>query len=261
MKKATDLPQGKFQSAVFNLSQALGDEGAGVFTRIDSDPLFRHRVAEYMIAGAPEMVPTFQGLDFEGAVAIMGRDKVIGPKEIERFLGITIDPELLKTAGHIPYKPSTLALYAKSHLLVFGCPVSISGVAQKSRFDIRWGIENLDGDTPAFLTSAPRSGWFLISKKPDIVKPDSDDELVTVAEAYYMYSLHKETNRTHCFLQDFPVICQETTAGGEVYFGLGSCFWKKYREGSYDYTVLKNPKCKPKVDLYLKVVQPDNPLV
>jgi hypothetical protein len=262
MKKVTDLPQGKFQSAVFQLSQALGDEGAGVFIRIDSDPLFRHRVAEYMIAGAPEMVPALQGLDYDGAVAIMGKDKIIGPKEVEKLFGITIDPELMKTAGHIPYKSSTLALYAKSHLLVFGCPVSVSNLAiSGSRFAIRWEIGDIDGDEPVFLTSAPRLGWFLISKKPDIVKPVDDEDWVTVAEAYYMYSLHKETNRTHCFLQDNPVICKETVAGGEVYFGLGSCFWAKYGEGSYDYTILKNPQRKPKVNLYLRVVQPDNPLV
>lgn len=259
--KATDLTQGKFQSAVFNLSQALGDEGAGVFTRIDSDPLFRHRVAEYMIAGAPEMVPTLQGLDYDGAIAIMGRDKVIGPKEIERFLGIESDAELVKTAGHIPYTPSTLALYAKSHLLVFGYPVSVQDVARKSRVNIRWSSKHIEGDTPAFLSSSPRSGWFLISKKPDQIRPE-DECLVTVAEAYYMYSLHKETNKTHCFLQDVPVICRETTAGGEIYFGLGSSFGsQKYGNGSHDYGVLKNPECRPKIDLYLKIVLPDNPLV
>ncbi len=259
--KATDLPQGKFQSAVFNLSQALGDDGAGAFTRIDSDPLFRSRVAEYMIAGAPELVPIFQGLDYDGAIAIMGRNKVIGPKEIERFLGITLDPELVKTAGHIPYTPSTLALYAKSHLLVFGCPVSVSEVSRKSRIGIRWSTKHPEGDTPTFLTSAPRLGWFLISKKPDQIRPE-DESMVTVAEAYYMYSLHKETNKTHCFLQDVPVICRETIAGGEAYFGLGSSFGsRKYGDGSHDYGVLKNPERKPKVDLYLSVVQPDNPLV
>lgn len=259
MKKATDLPQGKFQSAVFNLSQALGDDGAGVFTRIDKDPLFRSRVSEYMIAGAPE-IPTFKGLDYHSAIAIMGDDKVIGPEDVEKFLGIKIDPEIHKTAEHIPYDPSTLALYAKSHLLVFGHPVSIEQIAPRSWFAIQWASNHIDGDRPAFLASSPRSGWFLISRKPDDINPeDFDHDIVTVAEAYYMYSLHKETNRTHCFLTDVPAICKETTAGGEVYFGCKSCFTgQRYGEGSGDYMVLKNPERKPKKDVYLQIVPPNN---
>jgi hypothetical protein len=54
--KATDLPYGKFQTAVFKLAQELGNDGSEAISRLDTDEHFRKRVATHMLAGAPSQV-------------------------------------------------------------------------------------------------------------------------------------------------------------------------------------------------------------
>lgn len=54
--KATELPYGKFQTAIFKLAQELGENGAEAVSRLDTDPSYRARVAKYLATGAPSQV-------------------------------------------------------------------------------------------------------------------------------------------------------------------------------------------------------------
>jgi hypothetical protein len=54
--KATELPYGKFQTAVFKLAQEMDAQGAEAVSRLDTDEGYRKRVAHYMLAGAPAQI-------------------------------------------------------------------------------------------------------------------------------------------------------------------------------------------------------------
>jgi len=261
--KATQLEQGKFQSATFKLSRELGENGAEALIRIDEDDAFRNKVADYILRGAPDQIFTTNGLTRNVAEAIMGKDKVIGPDRIKRELGLTLNEGALLSASqtihpdHIPYRPETLVRCADSHLLVYGCPTNINHIVRKSEFGIRWKGLNVHDQEPAMLTDLPMNGWFLIGKKVKECVSESE-RLATVVELFLALSLHKMTNRTHHFFKTSYGRCLETSDGGEVYFGLGQNFLGKYKEGSYDYCVLKEAP-KPTENV-ICVVLPDDPI-
>lgn len=249
--KATQLEHGKFQSSIFKLGKELGESGAEILTRIDEDDAFRHKVANYMLLGAPDPKPASNGLTLEIAKAIMGEDKVIGPDQLRR-LGVDIDCELLRLADRVPYLPGTLVRHKETHLLVFGTPVTIEDIAKGSEMGMRWRLPS--GNAEVMLSSSPTRGWFLIRRSADYGVGDHE-RLATVVEAYYTLSLHKMTNKRQWFLKGEYGVCQETSAGGEVCFGLGSAFVGNYKDGSYDYWAVKDAKA---TELKITVVLPDD---
>ncbi|MFA7252758.1 MAG: hypothetical protein WC027_02780 [Candidatus Paceibacterota bacterium] len=255
--KATQLEYGKFQASIFKLGRELGDSGAEVLTRIDEDDKFRSKVASYMLRGATEL--PVGGVTARVAKAIMGEDKTIGPDQIQKFFDIVIDPKVLELADRVPYRPETLARCSTTHLLVFGCPVTIRDIADKSQMGIQWRLPKIMGENeePSMVTSLPTQGWFLINRFASETLA-ANERLATVVEAYYALSLHKETNKRQYFFKDGPSVCQETAEGGEVYFALGQIFVGAYKPGAYRYWAVKEVSKNTQAKII--VVLPDDPI-
>lgn len=217
-----------------------------------------------MIAGAPEQQPAGQTgnhLSYRIAKAIMGEDRIIGPDRVERDLGVVIDTKDRETADKVPYLPETLARYCKTHILVFGYPIVMKDIVDKSQqFSLRWQLSNLPDEEPAMLTTSPSIGWFLIPREVQGPVDEKIERLATAVEIFYAMSLYKKICKRHFFFGDKGGygICNETPEGGEVYFGLGSAFTFRYDKGSYDYWVMK--VAPQKTDRTIKVVLPDNPI-
>lgn len=243
--KATQLEQGKFQSSVFKLCQELGESGADVLVRIDGDEKFRARIAEYMLAGAPSRSVT----TFRMAKAIMGDESTIGPEQVKSFFGFEFEQKAFDKAEYVPYKLETLARCRDTHLLVFGIPMTVRDISNRSQIGMSWSLPDVGGE-PAIVTSFPTSGWFLINRNSSKILGEGE-RLATFVEAYYALSLHKETNKRHYFFRSYA-ICQETPAGGEVYFGLIS------QRFSYNYHAAK--EVTQPIDDKVVVVMPDNPI-
>lgn len=265
--KANEVPQGKFQAAMFRLSQLLGNSGGELIARLDDDPGYCHRVADYMLRGAPEVSPINGTLTERIARAIMGENMVIGLEKVRRRFGVDLSDELLKRADTVPYLPETLAKYSKTHLLMFGVPVTIKQVFETGKARHQIGISftgsgfQESGGEMLMKSSSPQSGWFLIAREPEENTEVGLDmcgkRIATIIEAYYAMCLHKTDNPNRYFIRDNPCICHETDKGGTVEFGLGRSFTKtSYGDGSHDYRVHKNLMSTTK--WILSVVLPDN---
>ena len=261
--KATQLEHGFFQAAIFKLTQELGEQGGEIITRVNNDDTFRKRVAKYMVIGAPSLNPQDRPADvltYDVAKAIMGENYIIGPDVVQRVLGITIDTKDLEKADIIPYRITTLARHSRSHLLVYGYPISIRDVYKKTqRRSLRWKLP--EGNGEVVVASSPAKGWFLLSRHVEDLELSPGERLATVAELMYSLSLY-QTQRTHNYLfssvnnRDYG-LCTETADGGEAYFGLGRAFLGAlYGDGDHDYTVIKDPDIKPPHTI--RVVLPDN---
>jgi|GEM_PF-4803781 len=256
--KSTQLEHGKFQSSIFKLGKELGESGAEVFTRIDEDDSFRSKVADYMLRGAPEQVSS-GGLTYRIAKAIIGEDKTIGPETALKHFGITPNQKdlarLLQMADQVPYLPETLSRHAKTHLLVWGIPVDLNEVCEKTKsFGIRWWLS--DTESEALKMSTPTKGWYLINRGTSIFDLGSDERLATVMDAFYALSLHKLTNKRQIFLRNEYGVCNLTSEGEAVCFGLGEAFTRKYADGADGYWVKGDISTNKRIT----VVLPDNPI-
>lgn len=257
--KATQVEQGLYNTSTFKLFNELGERGGEIITRINSDEPFRKRIAAYMLNGAPEMVinpPPSQHLTVETAIAIMGKDRVHGPEVVEQVFNSTVQADVWEKAKLIPYTSATLGRYAQTHILVYGCAISIKDIAKNRSFGIRWRLPQDNHET--FKTSLPTQGWYLISRGPEGPEIGTNERLASVADIYYALALHKRVNNRHYFYDRKVARCLETNAGGEVYFGLGTSFVPRYTNGSYDYWVIKELD-QPRNET-IRVVLPDNPI-
>ncbi len=260
--KATQLEQGLFQSSVFKLTQELGDRGGEIVTRMNNDETYLKRIASYMIAGAPEFTSK-RGpepiLTLDLVRGIMGTDRVIGPDVVQRVLGVTIDTQELDNANIIPYTGETLARYCKTHLLVYGFPMSVDKFVPRTPLGFRWRGLPQD-NVGVMLSSIPVKGWFLISREVQDIDLLDGERLATVAELMFSLGLYKTIHKRHYLFSKIHEreygLCTETAAGGEAYFGLGMSFLGvRYGEGSHDYWVVKEPQFKPQHTI--RVVPPD----
>lgn len=241
--KVTELPYGKLQAAIFKLGVELGEGGGGIMERLDMDEQFRKRVAAYMLAGAlddsGETTRTTQAM----AQAIMG-DRMIGPKQVQQVLGLAIAPEDLERAAVVPYSIEKLKEFSKTHLLVYGYPTTLETIAKKAgQFGLSRRLSHVDQSSVLTSSSIP-IGWYLISREAsDCGEVLPSERLATVIEAFYALSLHKMTNKRHFFLRNQCGLCNMTSAGVEVRFGLGSSLgFGQYGTGSHDYHVLPTDK-------------------
>lgn len=82
---ATQLEYGKFQTSIFKLAQELGNGGADIISRLDTDQEFRKRVAKHMQMGAPS--PVYVTTDehkskFVAAIEKLERAKNLTPEQV-----------------------------------------------------------------------------------------------------------------------------------------------------------------------------------
>ncbi len=258
--KTTELPQGKFQAAIFKLGKSLGEAGGEILTRIDEDDAFRTKVADYMLHGAIAQASS-QGLTLRIAKAIMGDDKVIGPDQVLRAFGIAPDDKdkqrIYEMADHVPYLPETLAACSKTHLLVWGVPADIDEITLKTKsFGLAWWLSS-DEARAAIKVSTPTKGWYLISRGVSD-RLGSTGRLATVLDVFYALSIHKLTNKRQIFLRDKYGVCNLTPEGEEVCFGHSEAFTRRYTgdQEEYRYWVKEDMT----TDMKITVVIPDNPI-
>lgn len=256
--KATQLPHGQFESAVFRLSTALAEGGYQAFNRLNTDDDFVRRTAKYMLSGAPEETPATGAITIAIATALLGKDKVFGPDQIREVTGVSVDDADVQAANVIPYKLETLMRCKDNWILVYGAPTTIGSIATWSRMQFGWIMPTDEVKDPPFKTDIPMSGWFLISRTPQDHIVDGNERCATLVEMYLALSLHKNASPRHFFFQR-PAICHQTAQGGEIYFGLGSSFGKgRSEDGAYDYWAVKSDKVKDP-GKFAVVLLPDNP--
>ncbi len=108
-----ELPTGKFTAGSGKLWRLLGHRGADIITRLDEDPDFNQRVADFMLNGA--ILPSVHQ---EVASLIMGPQNVWLPSDWHQYYGYRLSRKELAKAKEIPFSRETL-LWAKDDYFLF----------------------------------------------------------------------------------------------------------------------------------------------
>ena len=160
------VAHGKFESAMFRLGQALGEQAEGVVNRLNSDPTFVANLAEFALTGGYK--PPTSHLR---ARQIMGKN-FFGPDDAMKHFGTQVTRRQLVALSEVPFSEETLIACKETHILIAIPAASILEIRELvSKLEPPEGQRkffcNQDWyDKEAFAKEKGQVGWYLVSKTP-----------------------------------------------------------------------------------------------
>jgi len=186
-----DVPTGKFNAGSTKLWNSLGENGQNVIIRLDEEPDFCSRVAEFMQNGARS--PSFHQ---ELACEIMGRENVWLPIDWCRYYGYRLMEKELKQAAEIPFSPEVLEQAKDDYFLFYAMPITPDGNSPltvrmlgsllKRTADRSFATVGPWVDSQFFdgIIKDTLSGWQLVRKEimPDSVNKSYSEQMLLLDE-------------------------------------------------------------------------------
>jgi len=123
--KWIEIPSGQTNGAFQRLMVSLGEKAEVAVTRINTEPTFVERLAEYAINGC--IVPN---TSHDGAREIMGKNFFSIPEAMKHF-GVNPTRRQLAMLSEIPFTPEELMMCKDTHLLIAVFPLSICDLRSK----------------------------------------------------------------------------------------------------------------------------------
>ena len=158
-KKWTDLPTGQTNGAFQRFMVSLGENAEVAVTRINTDPAFVERLAEYAIDGC-----ITSNTSHDGARVIMGKN-FFGIPEAMKHFGVNPTKRQLAMLSEIPFTPEELMVCKDTHILVAVFPLSICDIRRKVANNSKPLFHKQDWyDNQAFANDKGEISWQLISK-------------------------------------------------------------------------------------------------
>lgn len=159
--KWTEIPSGQTNGAFQRLMVSLSENAEVAVTRINTEPTFVERLAEYAINGC--IVPN---ASHDGARKIMGKNFFGIPEAIKHF-GINPTRRQQAMLSEIPFTPEELMMCKNTHILVAVFPLSICDIRSKVANNSKTLFYKQDWyDKQAFANDKSEASWQLISKTP-----------------------------------------------------------------------------------------------
>lgn len=159
--KWTEIPSGQTNGAFQRLMVSLGENAEVAVTRINTEPTFVERLAEYAINGC--IVPN---ASHDGAREIMGKNFFGIPEAIKRF-GINPTRRQQAMLSEIPFTPEELMMCKDTHILVAVFPLSICDIRSKVANNSKTLLCKQDWyDNQTFANDKGEASWQLILKTP-----------------------------------------------------------------------------------------------
>jgi len=159
--KWTEIPSGQTNGAFQRLMVSLGEQAEVAITRINTEPTFVERLAEYAINGC--IVPN---ASHDGAREIMGKN-FFGIPEAMKHFGVNPTRRQLATLSEIPFTPEELMMCKDTHILVAVFPLSICDLRSKVANNTKTLFYKQDWyDNQAFANDKGETSWRLILKTP-----------------------------------------------------------------------------------------------
>lgn len=159
--KWTEVPSGQTNGAFQRFMVALGDEADVAVTRINTNPAFADRLAQYARKGAIEP-PT----SHVKAREIMGRN-FFGVEEAMKHFGVNPLRRHLAMFAEVPFSEETLEDCKNTHVLVAVLPLSILEISDhvKSLPD-QTLFGNKDWYNQENFANSGEASWQLVRKEP-----------------------------------------------------------------------------------------------
>ncbi len=129
------VPGGKLKTAESKLWNELGNRGAEIVIRIDDDPLFRHRVAEYMLRGGLD-----GSMHHKLARAVMGQN-FFGVEEWATLYNVNFSKKQLREVSEFPWGED---------ILNGPCPFNQGKLVRETHFAFL-GLDKLNGSPFSIL--------------------------------------------------------------------------------------------------------------
>lgn len=159
--KWTDIPSGQTNGAFQRLMVSLGEKAEVAVTRINSEPTFVERLAEYAINGC--IIPN---ASHDGAREIMGKN-FFGIPEAMKHFGVNPTRRQLAILREIPFTPEELMMCKDTHILVAVFPISINEIRGKVANNTKTLFYKQDWyDKQVFANDKGEPSWQLILKTP-----------------------------------------------------------------------------------------------
>lgn len=159
--KWTEIPSGQTNGAFQRLMVSLGENAEVAVTRINTEPAFVERLAEYAINGC-----IVSNASHDGAREIMGKNFFGIPEAIKHF-GINPTRRQQAMLSEIPFTPEELMMCKDTHILVAVFPLSICDIRSKVANNSKTLFYKQDWyDKQAFANDKGEANWQLISKTP-----------------------------------------------------------------------------------------------
>ena len=159
--KWTEIPSGQTNGAFQRLMVSLGEQAEVAVTRINTEPTFVERLAEYAINGC--IVPN---ASHDGAREIMGKN-FFGIPEAMKHFGVNPTRRQLAILSEIPFTPEELMMCKDTHILVAVFPLSICDLRSKVANNTKTLFYKQDWyDNQTFANDKGETGWRLILKTP-----------------------------------------------------------------------------------------------
>ncbi len=159
--KWTEIPSGQTNGAFQRLMVSLGEQAEVAVTRINTEPTFVERLAEYAINGC--IVPN---ASHDGAREIMGKN-FFGIPEAMKHFGVNPTRRQLAILSEIPFTPEELMMCKDTHILVAVFPLSICDLRSKVANNTKTLFYKQDWyDNQTFANDKGETSWRLILKTP-----------------------------------------------------------------------------------------------
>ena len=167
--KWTEIPSGQTNGAFQRLMVSFGENAEVAVARINTEPAFVERLAEYAINGC--IVPN---ASHDGAREIMGKNFFGIPEFIKHF-GINPTRRQQAMLSEIPFTPEELMVCKNTHILVAVFPLSICDLHSKVVNNSKTLFYKQDWyDKQAFANDKGETSWQLIQKIPVVNSTDKN---------------------------------------------------------------------------------------
>lgn len=250
--KWTEIPSGQTNGAFQRLMVSLGEQAEVAVTRINTEPTFVERLAEYAINGC--IVPN---ASHDGAREIMGKN-FFGIPEAMKHFGVNPTRYQLSILSEIPFTPEELMMCKDTHILVAVFPLSICDLRSKVANNTKTLFYKQNWyNKQAFANNKRETSWQLISKTPVVNSTNkdweeqqalvtSDEEIPTTQMMVYTIIGHYLNTGERLF-QNFYVRTSDLDSDGirvsVGYFdGEGLCVsscWDSYRSSDLGLSVAR----------------------
>lgn len=159
--KWTEIPSGQTNGAFQRLMVSFGEKAEVAVTRINTEPTFVERLAEYAINGC--IVPN---ASHGGAREVMGKN-FFGIPEVMKHFGINPTRRELAMLSEMPFTPEELMMCKDTHILVAVFPLSICDLRSKVVNNTQTLFYKQDWyDNQTFANDKGETSWQLILKTP-----------------------------------------------------------------------------------------------
>lgn len=159
--KWTEIPTGQTNGAFQRLMVSLGEKAEAAVTRINTEPTFVERLAEYAINGC-----IVSNASHNGAQEVM-RKNFFGIAEAVKHFGINPTRRELAMLSEIPFSPEELMMCKDTHILVAVFPISICDIRSKVANNTKTLFDRQSWyDKEVFANDECETSWQLILKTP-----------------------------------------------------------------------------------------------